>query len=380
MPSAFQQNDSVQILLLDGESLFTPKVVRSLGLEKRWRMHVLARVAGDEQPTLAWSRHLRSFHMVPAACDEQTYLAAIREVVEETGAQVIVPVVEATALFCIRHRAALEQIARLAPVPAQAEMFTTATDKGLLAAFMAQHHIPHPRTCLVSEVATKRLRYPLLVKPRRSQGGHGMVKVDTPAELQRELASCADRADVCVQEYIEGEDRGCSVLVQDGEIRAWTTQRGVSRSGPYAPHTEIQMDASQPVYEAAARLMRALNWSGVAHLDLRIDARTGQTLILEINGRYWNSLWASTAARVNFPDLVCRLALGEPLPELSPRTGRFVQPVVLREDLLRLRPRILRFRWNGLSMILSDPLPEAIRFAQRWLKKLPRPMQGTAVL
>lgn len=368
----FRRTPPVNVLLLDGESLFTPKVVRSLAQNKRWRMHVLARVAWeDEQPTLAWSRHLKSFHMTEIGTDEDIYLDAIRRVVAETGAAIIVPVVEGTVRFCIRHRAALEKIARIAPVCADEAMFATAIDKGLLGAFMARHGIPHPRTCLVSELATAGLQYPLLVKPRRGWGGDGMVKVDTPAALRRELATRADPADLCVQEYIEGEDRGCSVLVQDGEIRAWTTQRGVSRVGTYSPHTEIQMDASKPVHDVAARLMRALNFSGIAHLDLRIDARTGQPLVLEINGRYWNSLWASTATRVNFPDLSCRLALGEPLPAVKKLTGRFVQPGALRKDLLRLRPRIFRFRWNGLSMILSDPLPEAVRYVSRFWKRQP---------
>ncbi|MES2696312.1 MAG: ATP-grasp domain-containing protein, partial [Verrucomicrobiota bacterium] len=264
-----------------------------------------------------------------------------------------------------RQRAALETLARLAPLP-PAALYATAIDKGSLAAFMAQHGIPHPRTCLPAELATAALRYPLLIKPRRASGGAGVVKVETPAALQQELARRPDRADVCLQEYIEGADMGCSVLVHHGRIQAWTTQRGVSRRFTYASHSEIQMEDSLPVHAVVAQLMQALNWSGVANIDLRVDARTGQPLVLEINGRYWDSLWASTAARVNFPDLVCRLTLGEPLPAVAKRSGRFVQPRALPRDLLRLRPRLLRFRWNGLSMILSDPLPEAIAGFREW--------------
>lgn len=355
----------VNILILDGESPFTAKVVRSLSLDPRWQIHVLARAVGSQRPALAWSRHVRSFHLTASNQDDQAYLACVRTVAQQTSASAILPVIEPTSLFCIRHRAALEEIAPLAPLPA-ADTFVTGIDKGLLAAFMVRHAIPHPRTCLPPDPMRSQLTYPLLVKPRRSCGGRGFAKVESPEELQCELARRPDRADVCLQEYIEGIDVGCSVLVQEGNIVAWTTQRGLRRLRPYAALSEMQMEASIPAHKTTGDLMKALNWSGIAHVDLRIDARTGQPLVLEINGRYWDSLWASTAARVNFPDLVCRMTLGEALPAARPRSGRFVQPRALRKDFMRLLPRLFQFRWNGLSMILADPVPEILTKLRSW--------------
>lgn len=350
----------VNILLLGGESSFANKVARALGCVPRWRIHVLARAAGYRRHALFWSRHVASFHTAKPTGDEQDYLAAIRRVVAKTGAAIIMPVDEASSLFCIRHREALATMASLTPLPS-ADSFATAIDKGLLADFLARHGIPHPPTCLPRHaIDSGPLTYPVLVKPRRASGGGGFTLVRTQADLPQDLARRGEPLNVCVQEYVEGIDMGCSVLAGNGRILAWTTQRGLQRPRPYGPYSVIQMETSASVHQITAQLMQALNWSGVANVDFRIEAGTGRALVLEVNGRFWDSLWASSAAGVNFPDLLCRLTLGEALPPNLPQPGLFVQPRALPQDILHLRPRVFRFRWNGLSMILTDPLPEAI--------------------
>lgn len=350
------------ILLLDGESGFALKVVRSLARARRWRVHVLGRDAPPRQPALAWSRHIRSYHRINGAPETEAsaYIEAIRGAVQKTGAKLIVPVVEPTALFCIRHRAALEGIASLALLPEE-NAFTTAIDKGLLAEFMAERGLPHPTTVLPGG-DIGRLRFPVLVKPRRLSGGRGIVKVESREALEAELAHRADRDHVCIQEYIDGTDRGCSILARSGRIEACTTQRGITRHGAFAVHAEISMEAAPAVRAVAERLVSALRWSGVANIDFRIDSRTGEALVLEVNGRYWASLLASTAAGVNFPDLACRLALGETVPAVAPQAGRFVQLGMVFKDLLRLQPRAFQRHWNSLGTLLNDPVPELHRY------------------
>jgi predicted ATP-grasp superfamily ATP-dependent carboligase len=359
------QKSTLNVLVLDGESGLTTKVVRSLAAAGRlWSIHVLARSASASRTSLAWSRHVASFRVCTAA-DDDAYSAAIYQMAADIGAAVILPVTEATALFCIRHRQALERVARLAPLPT-AEAFITAIDKGLLGSLLARADVPHPRTCLACDASLTEFRYPLVIKPRRADGGYGIVKVESPHQLEQELRRRASDQ-LCVQEHIEGADMGCSLLAHQGDILAWTTQQGLRRSRPFSPFSELRLEPFTAVYDVTAKLMRTLNWSGVAHVDLRLDSRTGQPLVLEVNGRFWASLWASTMANVNFPDLACRLALRLPpfALRISPcpstfRAGRFVQARVWAQDLVRLRPAAFRPTWSGLSGIWHDPLPEVV--------------------
>lgn len=350
------------VLLLDGESFFTPKVVRSLALAKRWRIHLLTRVGEGHRPALEWSRHLASFHAV-AADGDAAYLREVTRIVQLTNSAVIMPVVESTTLFCIRHREALAKIARLMPLPTAAA-FATAIDKKRLADFMAERGIPHPVTKAADDSALAGLRFPVLVKPRRERGGNGIVHIDTPAELPAEIARRDSISSVFIQEDVDGADIGCSVLARDGRIEAWTVQRGVCRPKPFAAFSEVQLEPCEPVLSVARRLIAALEWSGVANIDFKIDARNGQPLVLEVNGRYWATLLASTFSGVNFPDLACRLALDEPVAVLIARNGHFVRARELLRDLINLRPR--RRRWTDAGLILRDPLPELVAALRRW--------------
>lgn len=359
----------IPVLVLDGESGFATSVVRSLAIARRWKIHLLAKPAGPNQrPAISWSRHVSSVHRLASDADDQTTLARIAEVVRETGSQVIIPIVEATSLFCIRHRETLTQIAKLAPL-ASADSFTTAIDKGLLGLFMARHGLPHPRSYLPDGNLAE-LNYPLLIKPRRACGGAGIVKVTSPEALHQELARHPHEGDVCVQEFVEGYDLDCSVLVREGEILAWTTQRGLHRDDAFARFSEIEMEPHPDAVEVVARLMRALNWSGIANVDLLVDSRTGKNYILEINGRYWASLWASTMADVNFPDMVCRAALGESLPTMRQKPGRFMELPTAIRDIVRLRWRFRSLPWTNVLAILNDPVPTVVAFWRLGWNKL----------
>jgi predicted ATP-grasp superfamily ATP-dependent carboligase len=78
-----------------------------------------------------------------------------------------------------------------------------------------------------------------------------------------------------------------------------------------------------PALEAQARrLLGALGWRGVAMLEYKQDLRTGRTVLMEVNGRFWGSLQLAIDAGVDFPYLNHQLALGQPL-DLPPayRTG-----------------------------------------------------------
>ena len=69
-------------------------------------------------------------------------------------------------------------------------------------------------------------------------------------------------------------------------------------------------------------------------VEFRRDARTGQTKLMEINGRLWGSLQLATDAGVNFPALIVADALGRASPSAGYMTG-----MVLRwwlGDLVRL--------------------------------------------
>ena len=50
---------------------------------------------------------------------------------------------------------------------------------------------------------------------------------------------------------------------------------------------------------------------GVVHVEFIFDAKRGDFVFIEVNPRYWGAAYLATAAGINFPDIVVRMAMGE---------------------------------------------------------------------
>lgn len=328
-------------------------------------------------PLVAHSAHVVSFHVMPSHMRGQSVVEQVQRVACSVGAKVILPVTERSTTALARHAKVLKHFEGLAPLPV-ASALAIATDKFELARFMEANGIPHPKTWAAVESDWKTLRFPLLVKPRKKFGGKGIVKVRSRRELLAVLAPL-NAEEFFLQEYIAGSDFGCSVLMKEGKVKAVTVQCGRDRPRDFGPFSVLEMKPCTKVRSAAEALMEALKWSGVAHVDLRRDRRTGRVLVLEINCRYWGSLFASTCAGVNFPDLACRLALRERFKSPRQQSGLYVKWTQIVSDLLRLRLRVLHVSASELGFIRDDPVPNLVRCWRRALKAL-RPAVPVAAL
>ena len=117
--------------------------------------------------------------------------------------------------------------------------------------------------------------------------------------------------------------------------------------------------------------MSALNWSGVANVDLRVDAE-GQIQILEVNPRYWGSLLGSLAAGVNFPYLSCLAGLNVTFPPPVAAPVRFVIKHRLWKPFPPPRRRASDPALTDLTLAesiwrhtLRDPLPDIFYLLRR---------------
>jgi predicted ATP-grasp superfamily ATP-dependent carboligase len=365
-------------LVLDGERGFARLVVECLAAAGV-PAHVLA--LGAWSPT-RFSRRRASFHARESA-GEEDHLEAIRRAVARSGADVVLAVKEETVQLLAAHPGALPETVRAGLVP-PVEAFDLVVDKGRLAAFLAERGIPHPATLPCSgddafEEAVADLVFPLLLKPVRGGDSGNIRRFETRAALRAFFRTKVyPRGTFIVQHFVPGFDIDCSVLCREGEVLAHTIQKGlIPRRRPFAPAAGIVFVEHEGVLAVVRRLMRALQWSGVAHVDLRCDPE-GRVWVIEVNPRYWGSLLGSLAAGVNFPLLACRSALGRPFAPPAYRPVRYVTAGAALRTWRRpgrLRPA-LAWAETEWRFILADPLPEAVRSARRMLRSVGYPWSG----
>ena len=244
---------------------------------------------------------------------------------------VLVPCTDLSVLAIARRKGELEPAYHIA-LP-EADIVELLTDKARFATYATEQGLPIPKTMLLlsredAEQAADSLRFPLVVKPplktvlweRRAR--EKAYKVENDSELLALYDELGDAVDVLVaQEWISGSegdhftcnayfDRTARPLVTfvTRKIRQWPPQTG---QGSLA--VEWRNDA---VRDETVRLFSGMGFWGLAYLELKRDAKTGEHLIVEPNiGRPTGRSATAEAGGVELLYAMYCDILGLPLPD-----------------------------------------------------------------
>lgn len=375
--TSISRPDTLSILIPDADSEFSLLVARCLAQIPGVETHILC-----HQPwtPIRFSRHHRQLLLQPQPSDPTARLAAICRAVDRSQADVILPVDESISQFIAAHLAEITPLAAVPPL-ASPDMLATVINKWHLATHLKRHHIPTPDTILYEEGdhfidRLHALSFPALIKPVAARGGEGIHYFETPAEV---LAYIDTTPDILpereiIQAFIRGYDIDCSILCREGEILAYTIQRGVVRGVEnFAASAGIQFTLDEEVLHVAKQFIAATNWSGIAHIDMRYDEEAQQIKLIEVNPRYWGSLIGSLIVGVNFPYLSCLAALDIPFARPAYKHGRYLAGwKAIRHGLkIMLGQADLDFSFDetNLPFALADPLAETVKLLYKTTPK-----------
>jgi predicted ATP-grasp superfamily ATP-dependent carboligase len=366
-----RSENAPRVLILDGFWNKSLAAVRSLGGRGFF-------VAAGESTRFApalFSRYCRRRFVHPSVVGRpEAFLTALERELAIGHYDVLLPMELSTQLLVTKNR---ERIGALVRVPfADAELALQVHDKGFLASFARAHGIECPRTFLpqgpeqAAEIAPT-LPYPVLVKPRHSSGGRGIVRVDRKIDLLAGYTRVHARYPMpIVQECLPpgGEALGVAVLMNfASEPKASFVYRRV-REYPVTggPSTVRESIWNPELQRCAERLLTALGWVGVAMVEFKVHPGDGRPKLLEVNPRFWGSLHHAIVCGVDFPFLLYSLAMEEDLArEHGYRVG-VKSRSLLHGDLLhflvspdrfRLNPAFCDFSISDDVLSTDDPLP-----------------------
>lgn len=266
-------------------------------------------------------RRLHLIATVPATwfADESEHLTdLLRRTCHGGYGPMLVPADLPALRFLLRNADTLRN-ARTIPLPAL-DMLDHLDSKAWIADNAPQWGIPQPNTVILrcDDIASVTgVRYPAICKSATGEGGSGNRVVQNAEDLRRHVDAVKPTAanPLVVQEWVEGEDVGVSLLADHGRIIAWTVQR-------HLPHKVLRFEDHPVAAEHAQRLVAETNYTGIAHIDFQEPFGTRQPLILECNPRFWASVARAGYVGVNFPGLAVRMAAGEQLAtQTGPVTG-----------------------------------------------------------
>ena len=176
-------------------------------------------------------------------------------------------------------------------------------DKSLASVVVRSAGIATPDFTIVDrdeDVDASQLSYPVFVKPARSGSSFGVSKVSGPEELAAALRTAREYdSKVLVEQAIDGMEIGCALLGDGADVFAGEVDRVAVTSGFFRIHQEkspesgsenssfivpadIPEEARQRVQETGRTIYRALGCTGLARVDMFLEA-SGRVLLNEVN-------------------------------------------------------------------------------------------------
>lgn len=351
------------VLVLEDEINLFVFVVHCLSQIKDIDIYILSNKKDNETRL---SRTIKKYIYYPKASNDIEWIVSIDSEVDKHNIDVIMPVNEHEIKTLITYTEQLKNKDKLVILP-DLDTYYKANDKGLLAAHLEKHKITTPKSCLIKAGekfnVKDNLNFPVLVKPTLGfYGGKGIVKLNDINEAKLYFNKNNLAYDVLLEEYIEGYDLCCNILCKNGQILAYTIQKGkLWTDTPFSPQVGLEFLYIQELYNNVKKLMQSLNWSGVANIDIRFDNSTKQYMILEINPRFWLSTEASEMAGVNFPYLYCltSLNLNFEMPNYKHIKTFNLKGLSLKTKMNKFFIFKFKFICNNtpLKYYLNDPLP-----------------------
>lgn len=185
--------------------------------------------------------------------------------------------------------------------------------------------------------------YPVVVKPVRGSASQGVIRADSEDELRRAYRTLrrivsehgldtAGRSDAeqLIEGFLPGGEYSVELLIQGGKPELLCVfEKPTPLEGPffeesvYISPTRLATEPLQRLEELALAGVEALGLTdGAAHCEIRLDGEAPH--LLEIGGRLIGGACARVFNHVledDIHDLLLRIALGQPLPELRRRPG-----------------------------------------------------------
>lgn len=162
------------------------------------------------------------------------------------------------------------------------------------------------------ECALEEIKFPVFVKPPDDVGGRGISRVENEEELKTAFKDLQNRYpddQILIQSLAKGVDYCFCGLFDQGNLIASMVYHNIRKfpqeSGPGVVRETVK---SERFDEIAEKLMKPLQWHGVAGIDFMWDENEKSIpTMIEVNPRFWAGLDHSVKSNIDFPWLLYQL-------------------------------------------------------------------------
>ncbi len=221
---------------------------------------------------------------------------------------------------------------------------------------------------------SKKLNYPVLIKPRLSSGGRGIVKAFSPEELvklYRHTIIQKKKLDFnpekpIIQEFIIGQRYTVPVIFVKGKEIASLVFKNCRHYPIYGSPTLNKTVINEKVRNDMVNLFKKFKWNGAANAQCIVDVRDNITKMFEINPSLWACTGSTIAAGIDVPYIMYKMALGDPLGVINDYKANQdfrwilfgdIAYFLKSENKLSICHDFFKFSNTKTDIDLKDPLP-----------------------
>lgn len=305
----------MKILILDGDTLPALSIARSLG-SKGVNVTTASHLS---KPICSYSRYNQSSLLYPhplEASDE--FLCWIEQILTDNHYDLIVPVTERTLIPIARKFSNTLKAKKI--TMAELDALEIVLDKAKTSILAKQCGVPIPNSWDISDSTDldkfePEFTYPIVIKPGRSISDQTnripmtVCYAHNQEELHKISNELLNHTHLVLQQYFTGIGVGIELIAERGEIRyAFQHQRlhEMPLTGGGSSYRK-SVDIDDDLLVASKKLIKELDWHGVAMVEFKKNPETGEFILIEINGRFWGSLPLAVAAGADFPLMLYQL-------------------------------------------------------------------------
>ncbi len=303
-----------KVLALGREPRSLLAVVRSLG---RQGIDVDIGWSPRSSPAVR-SRYVRRVvDLPPYSQGDARWRQELTGLLQDELYDLVIPCDDSAILPLQRNRADFEGLSRIYLLSDRAHEVTSS--KLATSELARDLGIPVPRERVVegsvaASAIAEEFGLPLVLKPHVSVGCDDVTskrfvrKVYDAGRLQAELDELLAYGPVQVQQNVLGIGVGVEVMAEQGDLLVAFQHERVHEplmGGGSSYRRSVEL--SPELTAATAALLKALDYTGVAMVEFKVERDSGHWVLMEINGRFWGSLPLAIAAGADFPHYLYQL-------------------------------------------------------------------------
>lgn len=245
--------------------------------------------------------------------DEKKFISDILNICSSNEIKLILPSHNETEIIARHRHKFSDDLVALIPNESHCRLFNNKSDAY---DYVSNIGVPVPSRInytdpnLVSKALKKSGVEKTVIKLLTGNSGKGVFYGDNPEHSQSIVKELIEKYKLApnrypqIEEYVEGEGYGCSVLYSRGKFIAHFTHRRL-RDKIETGGTSIFREASvhEGIEAATNKIFDSLGWNGLAMCEFKVCPKTGRFWFIEVNPRMWGSISLAIESGVQFPYL-----------------------------------------------------------------------------